>query len=254
MHKVSILAMALIAIITPFLLAACQAVEPSKELSVNLQPTSQPVDRTLHLEKGFPVADFIRQPRNIQEFVNRVDAILIGTISSVSDLVGILPAGTTEEDYKWATDRGLPLPYIHSIFYDITIEEVLLDDGNVQSNPRLRLSGNHSPIRPQVGERFMFALGVDYDGKSYGVTDDWHLIFLDNGPIRNFNGNSPGYVGITDESSLKEAVKSAVPGRVALPMDQWPRVQANEDAPSETPQAPGGPDDGDGGPTGNTNN
>ena len=149
------------------------------------------------------------------------------------------------------------MPRREVVYYDINLEDVFLDDGNLVANPRLRLFGRHSNLRPQVGERFLFALGANPDGKSYGVAGDWCLIPLDGGAIRNFDGESPGYAGVTDETSLKSAVKKAVPNRVYLPLNQWPIQEkwlANEDAPAETPQPPGGPDDGDGGPTGNTNN
>lgn len=218
-------------------LTACQPTEPTKNLSENRPPASQSPARTLHLRQGVPLSDVIRPPQDLQDLVNRVDAIIIGTIASISDTIEKLPPGATQQDYQWAIDRGLPLPYIRTVFYDITIEEVLLDDGNIKSNARLRLSGDHSPIRPQIGERFMFALGQDYDRKSYGITDNWHLVFLDQGPIRNFNGHPPGYPGVTNEASLKDAIKSAIPKRTPLPLDQWPRVQAPE-TPATSPQPP----------------
>ena len=136
-------------------------------------------------------------------------------------------------------------------YYDITLDDVYLDDDNLSQYPRLRLSGDHSSIRPQVGERFLFVLGANPDGKSYGVTADWNLIHLDGGPVRNFDGKSTGYVGVVDEGSLKDAVRAAVPKRVHLPMDQWPVQQkwlADENTPSGTPPSPGG--DGATGPVG----
>lgn len=141
-------------------------------------------------------------------------------------------------------------------YYEIELGEVNLDDGNIRQNSRLRLFGDHSTIRPQVGERFLFVLGANPDGQSYGVNADWNLIHLDGGPIRNFNGASPGYEGVTDEASLKTVTQSAVRSRVHLPRGQWPvqaKWLANENAPAEAPQGPGGPRSGDTGPTGNVN-
>lgn len=114
-------------------------------------------------------------------------------------------------------------------YYDIAIEEVLLDDGNVRSHPRLRLEPNPphnpSPTLPQIGERFLFALGRNPDSLSYGVaTDwtDWQVLTLDGGGIRNYDGTSPGYVGVTDEASLVESIRAAVPNYDFLPVSQWP--------------------------------
>ena len=244
MLKVSVLLIILLASVLASSWMACQITEPP----------SAPAQRTVVMENSVPVSAFIHPPQDIQEFVNRVDAVIIGTIAAVSGPFDELPDGKTAADYQWATDRGLPLPTMRQVYYDINIEEVLLDDGNIRSHPRLRLSGNHSPIRPQVEERFMFALGANYGGQSYGVSDNWHLVFLDNRPIRNFDGEQPSYTGVTNEASLKTAVLAAVPNRIHLPPEQWPRITFNENAPAETPAAPGGPAPGGSGPTGNANN
>ena len=196
-------------------------------------------------------------PQSVQDLVNRNDAVFTGTITAVGEPVDEKPYDWTAEEDARDQSRGIPLLRFRMTYYDIELGEVFLDDGNLLTNPRLRLSGDHSPIRPQVGERFLFALGANPDGKSYGATANWNLIHLDGGAIRNFDGRGPSYEGVTDETSLKSAVKKAVPARVYLPVNQWPiqeKWRANEDAPAETPQTPGAPDDGDGGPTGNTNN
>ena len=117
-------------------------------------------------------------------------------------------------------------------YYDITPDTVYLndgtlldDDGNPVTSAKLRLFGDHSTIRPQVGEKFFFALQANPDGDSYGVNADWNLIHLDGGAIRNFDGKEPGYEGVTDETTLKSAAQTAASNRVELPVEEWP-VQA----------------------------
>ena len=202
------------------------------------------------------MSDYYISPQSVQDLVNRHDVAFTGTITEVGEPVEEKPYDWVPEDDAHDESRGIPPFRIRVTYYEIELGEVFLDDGNLRSNPRLRLSGDHSLIRPQVGEQFLFILGANPDGKSYGVNADWNLIHLDSGAIRNFDGEEPGYVGVTDEASLKAAVQAAVPGRVHLPMDQWPVQEkwlANENAPAETPQPPGGDDIGDTGPAGNAN-
>lgn len=209
-------------------LIACGADSRDEEAPVTSQTQPPDASRTINSGNKFPWSAIIAAPRDIQDLVNRYDAVVVGTISAISDTVRELADGKTEDDYKFLVEQGLPLPTISRTFYDIQLEDVLLDDGNVRANSRLRLSHGHSAIRPQTGERFLFALISSQSGKSYGVIADWALIHLDGGPIRNFDGVLPDYAGVTNEASLKAAVRSAVPARVKLPFEEWPeRVWGN---------------------------
>lgn len=192
-------------------------------------------------------------PEGIQDFVNRLDAIVVATISSISEPVEEGPyriAGTPPPP----TQPGFPTPSITVTYYSLDLEQVLLDDGNISSHPRLRQSGIHYDGAPQLGNRYLFGVRVNPDGKSYGAPREWNIIPLDGGAIHNIDGTSPGYTGVSDETSLKESIARALPGRVRLQPEQWPLVQADENAPAETPAAPGSPGADDAGPTGNTNN
>jgi len=153
----------------------------------------------------------------VQDLVNRVDAVVVGKIISVSDSV---QEGPYDLDPETIGDR--PAPNILVTYYEIKLEEVLLDDGNVSSNALLRLAGRHSPSYPQVGEDYLFALGVNPDSKSYGVSGAWGLIIFDDGPVRNFDGTPLEYDGVTDQASLKGLVKSSLEDRVKLPPSEWP--------------------------------
>ena len=253
-----ILIMAAVALVA-LLLAGCQATptEQSSQIVAETAQVQSPVSgRTLSSGTGAPLSGYFVAPQSIQDLINRYDVAFIGTISAVGDPVEEKPYDWDPELDAHFESRGLPPFRVRVTYYEITLGDVYLDDGNLQQYPRLRLFGDHSTIRPQVGEKFFFALQANPDGQSYGVNADWNLIHLDSVAIRNFDGEEPGYVGVTDEASLKAAVQATVPGRVHLPMDQWPVQEkwlANENAPAETPQGPGGDDTGETGSTGNAN-
>ena len=232
------------------ILAGCQASNPTGEGGAGMEQDSPQVVRV----HEFPVASLFREPQNVQDLVDRSRAIVIGSVSAISDLKRELPYGATEDDFQGAMYQGYD-PRIEVTYYDIAIEEVLLDDGNVRAHPRLRLDGAHNSAQSQIGERFLFTLGRNPDSLSYGIAADWMVLPLDGGDIRNFDGTSPGYVGVTDEASLVKAIKDAVPNHDFLPPNQWPsRSRANEGDDAETAPAPGGPGGDDAGSVGNANN
>ena len=238
--------------------AACQGAATSEPLPLTAPPDQQiSGKRTIGNGMGAPLSDYYIPPQSIQDLVNRYDVVFTGAIAAVGNPVAEKPYDWDAEEEARDKSRGIPPFRIRVTYYEIQIDEVFLDDGNLKANPRLRLSGDHSAIRPQEGERFLFVLAANPDAKSYGLNADWNLIHLDGGAIRNFDGESPGYVGIVDEASLRSAIQEAVSSRVYLPMARWPIREhwlADENAPAETPAAPGGPGADDTGPTGNTNN
>jgi hypothetical protein len=156
-------------------------------------------------------------PESVQDLVNRVDAVVVGKITFFSDSIQEPPYGL---DLETTGDR--PVPNILVTYYEIELEEILLDDGNVSSNALLRLAGRHSPSYPQVGEDYLFALGVNPDSKSYGVSGAWGLIIFDDGPVRNFDGTPLEYDGVTDRATLTSLVKSSLEDRAKLPPLEWP--------------------------------
>lgn len=224
------------------ILGGCSIEEPERTKKFLDWGTPPEVD----LRAPWPYAP----PEEIQDFVNRVDAIAIATVSAISDPI-------EEGPYRLPgvpsppSQPGFPDPTIMVTYYTLNLEQILLDDGNISDNPNLRQSGAHYAGSPQIGRRYLFGMRVNPDGRSYGAPREWNIIPLDSGSIHNIDGTEPGYVGVTDEVSLKEAIESAIPGRVRLQPDQWPKVPVDENAPDETPQGPGG--DSDDGPAGNTN-
>ena len=127
---------------------------------------------------------YYQPPQNIQDLVNRSHAIVIGTISAV-----------------YATVRHIDL------------EEVLLDDGYIQSHPYLLVGDEPDSLHPQIGERYLFALGRNsvymypyQDGMpgalTYSAAFDWMILSLQPDGIRNYDGSLPGYEGVTGEASF----------------------------------------------------
>ena len=109
--------------------AGCQSEAPEQQ--VNVQPPVTGLDKTLNSGMGYPIANLKEAPTGVQDFVDRSHAVVIGTIATVSSPANELPYNKTADDYptKDVNDMRLQVTY-----YDITIEEVLLDDGFITEN------------------------------------------------------------------------------------------------------------------------
>ncbi len=215
----------LFAAVVVFFLAVSPSGVPSGPASSLDNPEGHPVQRTVNDELAVPLSTLYQPPQDMQDLVNRYDTVFTGTVAEISPQGPVKPYDWKPEDDALSRKYAIPLPRMAITYYTIRIEDVLLDDGNIRLHPQLGLTGAHSPARPQVGERFLFALKQQPDGLSYGLTADWCLIHLDGGVIRNFNGEAPRYAGVTGEATLKATVRAAVPGRVALPVEKWPIQQ-----------------------------
>ena len=168
---------------------------------------------------GSMIEDYKMPPADIQELVNRSEVVVAGTVSAISQPVKDLPYFTTEEDFA---DRPVARwPYYEVRYFDIAIEEVLLDDGNVRENARLRLGNNEWEVLPQKGERYLFSLLVAPDNKSYGISANWMLLSIEDG-IRELDGTPAGYAGVTDRASLLERVRAAALDYEFIQPNEWP--------------------------------
>ena len=155
-------------------------------------------------------SSIFKAPETVQELVNRSDLVLIGRVRSVSDTKSVL-VGSSSDASALAT-RGYPEPRVEETHYEISVGEVLLDDGAVgrlSGNPSIVLAGRHTAAAPQVGDRLLFALLSRPGDDRYSLVSNRSLIPLDGGDIKNFDGADPGYDGVTDERSLKDAVTNA---------------------------------------------
>ncbi len=210
---------ATIALLALFLVAACQGPEQQAEPVPKQQ--AEPVQGTSLGMAASRIEDYKMPPADIQELVNRSHAVVVGTISAVSEPVSELPYGTTKEDFPDWPGEDWSNPYYEVIYFDITIEEVLLDDGNIRDNARLRLGNNEWEVLPQVGKRYLFALGVAPDNKSYGIAANWNLLSIEGG-IRKLDGTPAGFVGVTDETKLLEGARTAALNYDFIPYSEWP--------------------------------
>ena len=172
---------------------------------------------------GIPLSFIFPPARDVQDLVNRSHAVVIGAISAVSEPRIEIPYDITEEEFaeRFADLEEELRPTIEVVYFDIAIEEVLLDDGNVRAHPRLGMEPY--PPLPRVGGRYLFALGRNPDSLSYGISGfSWMVLTMDDDGVRNLDGTVPGYVGVTDEASLVAAVRGAVANYDFLPPGQWP--------------------------------
>ncbi len=255
-----------VAVLLVFMLAACQPDNPAETPTASTG-TAAPQDtpestevrkysgrRTLHIETGLSLSTKFIAPLSVQDLVNRHDVVFTGTVSNIGDTVAEKPYDWKPEDDSYSQSLGMPPFRVRVTYYTIQPERVFLDDGNLLSYPLMRLFGYDNEVRPKVGERYLFVLGANPDGKSYGITDNWSLIPLDGGNIRNYDGSATGYVGVTDEAALLSSVKDAAAKWEHLPISQWPVHQhwlSNEDSVSgDDPPTPGDGDSGDTGPVG----
>ncbi len=212
-----------LAILTIFVIAACAEGSISNGHGVQSEALSQSVE-TVGI--GLPnSASIFRPPVTVQELVNRSDAVVIATISSISETKSIVVGSPS--DVAALVARGYPEPRRQETHYELSIEQVLLDDGSLvamKDNPRLALSGTHTLQSPQTGERMMFSLLAMPDPGLYSLAANWSLIRLDGGTIRNFDGTDPAYADVTDEESLKSAVSIAAKNHDKLPPSEWPSL------------------------------
>ncbi len=170
-------------------------------------------------------ASIFKSPATVQELVNRSDVVLIGTVRTVSETQNVVFG--TSADASALVAQGFPEPRMEETYYGISVEQVLLDDGVVgtlDSDLSVALSGTHSTLSPQVGERIMFALLDRPSDHRYSLVANWSLIPLDGGSIRNFDGSDPGYDDVIDEASLKSAVTSAAGRHAKSAPADWPTI------------------------------
>ena len=207
-----------VALLLLFSLAACQESRQEKDLDYQGSSIRSAPSLIEHFKEG---------PADIQELVNRSHAVVVGSISSVSDL-------TSEAPYNAEDFADLPedqRPRVEVRYYDISIEEVLLDDGYVKDNARLRLAPVW-PTEPQLNERYLFALGRNPDNLSYGISATWDMLVLGQGTIRDLNGKVPGYEGAATEANLLSALRTASESYEFKPLIEWPERSAPEETES----------------------
>ena len=229
----------LLFIVTVAVMAGCQSQEPEPTLTQeqtrilpeNAHTNSIPVISAPGTSAAASlIQDYKLPPQSVQDFVNRSQAVVIGMVTSISK-----PVVERPYDFNPADFAGLPeseWPSIEVAYWTIEIEQVLLDDGNIEGNPMLRMEPNpphrtDKPL-PQLNERYLFSLGRNPDSLSYGISADWMILSLDGDGIHDLAGTEPGFFGVTNELSLVKSIQNSVPNYDFLPVGEWPDRFATE--------------------------
>ena len=71
-------------------------------------------------------ASFFKNPTDVQELVNRADVVVVASIGTVSGTVQSEPA---DGDTTSLVEQGYPVPTLPETYYELVVEQVLLDDG-----------------------------------------------------------------------------------------------------------------------------
>jgi len=154
-------------------------------------------------------------PKSIQDLVNRADAIVIGTVG------GPIGEGENQPYSPELAKRDIPQPRSFPfIDYEILIDEVLLDDGLIESTPVLRVAARpdtgfnlYGTMRvPSVGGRYLFTLRANSDKRAYGVVYPWSLISVDGATVALLDRerSAPNFTDKIEVPDFVEAVKAAV--------------------------------------------
>ena len=202
--------------------AITQRAVPPEADETAVQSAGETIDKS---SMSAPRAIPIPPPANLQEFVNRADAIVVGKVASVEGSFEELGYGFDLDYFKWRLENSIPVPPFPGIlftYYSIELERILLDDGNILGNSLLRVNtATPDSFGLEPGDRLLFALSRNPDLRSYSAFIPWDLIFLDGFEPRDFAGKSLPYQGATDEPGLVAAIETAIPGRVSIPVNVW---------------------------------
>jgi len=160
-------------------------------------------------------------PRSMIEFVDKADVIVIGTVGTSFREVMEGPYNANElvQDH-----RDVPPPHLPFTYYEVQIQEIILNDGTIGTKEplSLRVDGHPSTLleaeqgeweMPRSGERYLFVLRKNPDGQSYG-TGGWGMLHIDGKEIL-FCNRTQSTITFTDNRSphdfideLKEVVES----------------------------------------------
>ena len=207
-----------VALLLLFSLVACQEKQPEKDPHYRGSNITSAPSLVEHFKK---------EPADIQELVDRSHVVVVGSISLVGDLISESPYNA--EDFEDLPEDQRPTREMR--YYGITIEEVLLDDGYVEDNAKLRLAPVW-PTQPKLNERYVFVLGRNPDNRSYGISATWDMLVLGKDTITDLDGKDPGYEGAATEAGLLSALRTASESYEFKPMIEWPERFAPEETES----------------------
>jgi len=186
-----------------FVLVGCNQYASDKVVD-NTKPVPQ---RPVLLGKSLPA------PRSVAEFVNKADAIVIGTVGPSFRKVMEGPYNASELTQD---SRDVPPPQLPFTYYEIQVEEIILNDGAIAGEKplSLRVDGHPGSLEvesgewemPRPGERYLLVLGRNPDDQSYGPWRGWGMLYIDGEEVRFANKTQP-VVTFTDNRSPEEFLK-----------------------------------------------
>ncbi|GEM_PF-2754693 len=147
-------------------------------------------------------------PKTIQELVDRSDVIVIGRVAGLAKTAD---EGPYNEPAPMAKSE-FPAPLLPVTYYDLQIESVLLDDGNILSAPSLRLAGTPETASPPgFGRKTIFFLRRNSDRLSYGVNGDWAMIDWGRQPVTEFDGGRVAFASGLSTNVFVAEVRASIP-------------------------------------------
>lgn len=156
-------------------------------------------------------ADNWPTPTDLQEAVDRADAIVVGTVDRIEGTYFEGPYDSVESSADTAESRSPALPHT---YYRLTIQSVLFDDGNIDKAPILRLGGTLGQSNVELGASYVMFLGRNPDNASYGILGSWGLMNVSSADtVRGLDGNRIGFVGSIEAQNLANEVNERIPSK-----------------------------------------
>jgi hypothetical protein len=167
-------------------------------------------------------------PQSVQDLVNRGDAIVIASIASVGETRYEGAFATTTGAFAVVTPEvGQPTLGFPVTYYGLDIEEILVDDGLIRQTPVIRVLGAPgSDSQPLEGHRYLYVLGRNPDGTSYGRYASWAQLDLTGKVAKDARGLDVRYASNGRPTEFLKEIREKLPNRVPTGRSDWVRQWA----------------------------
>ena len=169
-------------------------------------------------EEYTSMAYFPKKPANVNEFVDKMDVIVVGRVTSV---IGSSTINSYDEqdNNRNIRENDAISPALPITDYELTVEQVILGN-NLQTDDTITLraigsqdSVGRYPARmqmPQVGDRQVYGLGTNPDG-TYGIYTWWSRFLIDGDRVTHTDDlrKPVDFVDATEPSKFIDALGRA---------------------------------------------